>query len=422
MRQLPWCLAVAGTLAGPAAPLVAQGRPLDTPELQAYVRQVLDRNAGYRAVRLRVGATLERIAPAGALPDPMLTVGAMSVPIPSFDLTAEAMTQFPVMLQQRFPFPGKQGAATAVARADNAVADAVRGAAEAELAAAATRAWFELAYARAALDVWAARVVLANQAIAVAQTRYETGAAPQIDLLRARLRRSQLTEERQQLEAALAAAAARADALRGSTGDSVPTVLPAPGGADIPPADLPLATLLGSASPLMRAAAARADRAERTAQMFRIAARPDFTVSLGTGVRFGGREPFLTALVGISVPLWAGRKQAPAARAAVLDAEAAQAGYDDLLAQLVGEARSQLAMLDALHDRIAQSAEEIVPLAEAASASALQRYQVGDVEFSTVLDTQDDVFRARLHVARLIADHGAARARFAALVGEEWYR
>ena len=76
----------------------------------------------------------------------------------------------------------------------------------------------------------------------------------------------------------------------------------------------------------------------------------------------------------------------------------------------------------ALQARTGQTADENIPLAGAASTSALQRYQVGAVEFTTVLDTQDDIFGAQLRLARLIAEYGTARAHLAALVGEEWYR
>jgi outer membrane protein TolC len=175
-------------------------------------------------------------------------------------------------------------------------------------------------------------------------------------------------------------------------------------------------------NPGLRVATATVTRAERNARVFDVAGRPDFTVALESGIRFGGREPLTTALVGISVPLWSGRKQAPAARAAHYDAAAAQQEYDDLLARLTGELQDRLAKLVALQARTGQIADEIIPLAGAASTSALQRYQVGAVEFTTVLDTQDDIFDAQLRLARLIAEYGAARAYLAALVGEEWYR
>lgn len=429
MRQLT-CWVAAALLVLPRvgraqAPLLADSA------LRAYVGEVLAKNAGYKAAAAQVAAAAERISPAGALPDPMLTAGAMSVPAPSFDLGAEDMTQVPtIMLQQHFPFPGKQGAQAAVARADSVVADAGYDNVEATLAAAAAHWYYTLAYARSALDVWRGRTALANQAIAVSQVRYETGAAAQTDLLRARLRRAELDEQRRRLEADREGALARVDALRGGPGGAVTT--PQLAARKLPellqlytellPPDSLLARQLTMRNPALRAAAAEVNRAQRTRRVFEIAGRPDFTVGVQGGFRSQGREPFLTALVGVSVPLWAARKQSPAARAAGLEAEAAQQRYDDFVARVTGELRAVTADLRALQERIRQTADEILPLAEAASASALQHYQVGAVEFTAVLDAQDDLFNAQLKLARLIADYGSARAKLAALVGEEWYQ
>jgi outer membrane protein TolC len=406
----------------------AQSAVFEAPGLRAYVEQVLSRNAGLRSADARLGAAEHRIAPAGALPDLMVTVGAMAVPVTSFDLDREPMTQFPVMVQQHFPFPGKQAAATAVARADSAVADGDRSLVETGLVAAAVRAYYSLANARTALEVWRARVALADQAIAVSHVRYETGAAPQTDLLRARLRRAELDEEQRRLDAAVTAARARLDALRAGPDEQVLTpvlvstaAVPGLRGDTVPP-DTTLIRQLAARSPALRTAGAELERAERTARVFAIAGRPDFTVGVQGGARFGGREPFLTALLGISVPLYAGRKQGPAAEAARLDAEAADQRYDDLAVRLAAEVQAAAADLEALRRRILQTADEILPLAEAASASALQRYRVGATEFTAVLDAQDDLFRAQLRLVRLIADYGAAWGDLAALTGEEWYR
>ena len=433
MRQLVNCL----PLAGSAALVLAAARPsaaraqsavFEVPGLRGYVERVLQRNAGLRAAESRLGAAERRIAPAGSLPDPMLTFGAMAVPVTSFDLDREPMTQFPLMVQQHFPFPGKQAAATAVARGDSSVAYAGRDALEAGLVAAAVRAYYAVAGAETALPIWRARVALADQAIAVAQVRYETGTAPQTDLLRARLRRAELDEERRELEAAVASAGARLDALRAGPGEAVFTpllistaVVPGLRGDSVPPGSVLRQALIERSPPLL-AAAAEAERARRTVRVFAVAGRPDFTLGLQAAVRGGGRETFVSALVGVSVPLYAGRKQGPAAEAARLDAAAAEQRYDDLAAHLTGELGAAAADLAALRDRILQTADEILPLAEAASASALQRYQVGAIEFTAVLDAQDDLFRAQLRLARLIAGYGAAWGDLAALIGEEWYR
>ena len=64
----------------------------------------------------------------------------------------------------------------------------------------------------------------------------------------------------------------------------------------------------------------------------------------------------------------------------------------------------------------------MLPLAAAASQSALSAYATGATDLSAVLDVQDDLFQARLRLARLVMDYGAERAALAALLGEEWYR
>jgi len=428
--QRPWVAGSAALVIAAGLPSVsfAQSAVFEAPGLRAYVEQVLARNAGLHAAKARLGAAERRIAPAGALPDPVVTFGAMSVPVTSFDVDREPMTQFPLMVQQRFPFPGKQDAATAVSRADSTVADGRRETVQAELVADAVRSYYGLANARTALELWRGRVALADQAIAVAHTRYETGAAPQTDLLRARLRRAELDEARRQLDAVVAAGVARLDALRG--GPDTPVFTPmllstasVPGlRGDSVPADSLLGRPLVENSPALRTAAAEVEQAERTARVFAISGRPDFMVGFQTALRFGGREPFVSALVGISVPLYAGRKQTPAAQAARLDADAADWRLDDLALRLSAEVGAAVADLEALSDRILLTADDIIPLAEAASASALRRYQVGTVEFSAVLDAQVDLFRAQLRLARLIADYGAGWGDLAALIGEEWYR
>lgn len=425
MRSFLKLLLILGSAVSPVA---AQSAVFAAPGLRDYVSEVIEQNAGLRAAGVRVAAARARIAPAGALPDPTFTLGAMAVPVTSFDIDREPMTQFPIMVQQRFPFPGKQRAATAVARADSLVAAAQRRGVEADVAARAVSAYFDLADARTALAVWEGRVALAAQAITVARTRYETGTAPQTDLLRAQLRRAQLEEERRRLDAGVHAASARLNALRAGNGDSVftpqlgsTTAIPGLRG-DVIPSDTVLHRQALAQNPQLRSAAGAVVRADRAASTFAIAGRPDFTIGVQAGARLGGRETFLTALVGMSVPLYAGRKQTPAAQAARLERAATEQIYDDLTTQLIAEIAAAAAHVRALRDRILQTADQILPLAEAASASALQRYRVGALEFSAVLDAQDDLFESQLRLADLIAEYGAAWGELTALLGEEWYQ
>ncbi len=264
----------------------------------------------------------------------------------------------------------------------------------------------------------------------VTQSRYETGRAPQTDLLRAQLREARLSEEGHGFTAAVEAAAARADALRAGPDAALATpplvgpeaaILDAALADTLAPFDSLIARLVARSPPLALASA-EVDRARASARVFAIAARPDFTLNLSLDPRLADREPFFTAMLGISIPLWAARKQSPAARAAEFETRRAGRLYEDLRARLEGELRDQVAQLEATRRRIAELRDQVLPLAAAASASALRSYAAGAVELTAVLDAQDDLFQVQLELARLLANYGARRAALSGLLGEEWYR
>lgn len=414
----------------PAVTAAQAPPPLDRPDLRRYVTEVLQRNDALGAAFLDLHAATERIAPAGALPDPVIEFGMRSVPIPSFDFEREAMTQLPIGVRQDFPFPGKQAARTDVARRDSVLTAAGTQGVEAVLVVRATAAYFALAHARSAVDLWQARIGLADQAVVTARARYETGGTPQSDLLRAELRRADLVERAFDLDAGVDAALADVDALRGGTGgsiapvdlvDTVGRLALAVLGDTLPDLES-LGIRLEAGNPELRIARARVERARSEARVFAIAARPDFFVAVQNGIRFGDRQPFLSATVGLSLPIWSGRKQTPAARAADRALEAEQRRYEDLTIRLLGDLRSRVARLQALRSRVADLQSEVLPLAEAASGSALSAYAAGTTDLSAVLDAQDDLLQARLRFARLLMDYGHERAALAALLGEEWYR
>ncbi len=240
--------------------------------------------------------------------------------------------------------------------------------------------------------------------------------------------RPRLSEELRDLEADVIGARENARALLGGEGEVPDGLLlvdlagtPAldPVSFDVPVIDQ-LEPTLGN--PSLRVAAATVERAARRATLFEIAGRPDFMTSLQTGIRFGGREPFFTASVGIPLALWSGRKQTPLANAASRDLTAAEEEYVDLSALVTAEVRTRLAELGASRLRAQQIAAETVPLATAAAASALQQYRAGAVEFTSVLETQDELFRVQLDLAQVVSRFGTRRAELAALTGEEWYR
>ena len=104
MKRFLRCVVIVVAIPTVAAAGHAQSPVFQARGLREYIGDVLVSNAAYAAARAHLDAAGERIAPAGALPNPTLALGVMSLPVPSFDFTAERMTRIPVGLEQHFPY------------------------------------------------------------------------------------------------------------------------------------------------------------------------------------------------------------------------------------------------------------------------------------------------------------------------------
>src|SRR5512138_848779 len=95
----------------------ARSEVLPDAEADRLVAEAIGRNPDLRAVRSAAGAAAERVRPAGALPDPMVSLSYENDGV-SPSLGEMEMTRLSVMAQQQIPFPGKLRLAGEIARKD----------------------------------------------------------------------------------------------------------------------------------------------------------------------------------------------------------------------------------------------------------------------------------------------------------------
>jgi outer membrane protein TolC len=86
--------------------------------LQALIAEALEKNPEIQAALRERDAADHRIAPAGALDDPVLEAGIINAPLASSPFNREDMTMKMIGLSQRLPFPGKRGLRKEVAARD----------------------------------------------------------------------------------------------------------------------------------------------------------------------------------------------------------------------------------------------------------------------------------------------------------------
>jgi outer membrane protein, heavy metal efflux system len=418
---------------GPAAAQAAG--PTSLSELVAEARA---RNPEIRAARRAADAAQARIPQAGALPDPVLSVGAMYVPIPAFDMRQDGMTMALLQIGQRLPAPGARGAREAMARQLHQAA--VREAQEVELEVVARlrAAYHEAFFLDRALEVLTRNRALLVDLAEVARARFAVGRTPQQDVLRAQTEITRLDEQLAGLQARRSAAAAEINAIlqRPPTEPVVPVypegvrtlALAAPTRAVFTAAALDAG--LGDGFPSLAELHARAlqERPMLQAHVHRIAAArqgvslaererlPDIDLMLGYGTRFG-RPDMLTATVSVPLPLFAARKQRQAVVEASSELAANELRHHQMVAEVQADVAARYAELVRTREQILLLGDGVIPQARATIESATAAYQAGRVEFVSLLDAQATLFRNEIELARQLADFGRSLAALERAVG-----
>ena len=411
-------------------------------QLDSLIALALGVNPSIRAAELRVAAARARIDPAGTLPDPMLGVGIMNMPLtaPGYD---EMMTMNAVMVGQRLPYPGKLSSARQSAEQDAAAAAARLDAARLDVVAAVRRAYYDLAFLDRSLEVLRANRTLLVTLIQVTESRYAVGRGGQQDVLRAGVEAARIAEEAVALTEARGAALARLNALLDRPGET-PILEPrvpdriARAAVDAEPgrvrftsdelgaraADSPipaLAVLQDRAvrnSPVMHAHDAAITAQAARVDLARKAHLPDFDVSVQYGQRPRHRD-VASVMVTVPVPLHRGSRQGQQVAEAEAELVALREDREAAANGLRADVAQVHAELERTRTQLALFVQSIIPQGRAALESATSAYQLDRADFLTVLDNEKTLFNYEISYHRALADFAKSVAELERMVGAE---
>jgi len=369
------------------------------------------------AARLKADAAAQRVSPGGALPDPQLAFGLRNRPLNGFG-TDERMTMNVLQLSQRFPWPGNLGSSEErmryLAEAERLEVDE----ADSRLVARVKSTYLEVAYIDRAISIMEETRWLLEEFRQVSSTQYEVGQGVQQDVLQAQVSVARMTEDIIVMEQSRAATASRLNALLGKPATMPVGIMELPTGfPDLPSPDS-LAERAMAQRPALQAVRARARAAESGYQAARKSSYPDLTVMLEYGQRPQYAD-MMSVMVGLSLPVWSGRKQGPNQQAML----ATQAMQEAAELDLYNETYARLTELSAEAERARSLVElygtSILPQARAAVESALSAYRVGQVDFMTLVTNELTVHQYELAIVRLTADYHQALAEVESLLGHE---
>lgn len=395
--------AAAGAQAAPAS---------DSLRLDAVVAQVLERNPRLHAMRAGAEAATLRRPEASTLPDPMLQLGVMNLGLPDLRADMPSSMAPSVQLMQMVPFPGKLGLMGDIAEMDEARAASAADEMAWEMRGMAASMFWELYALDRRLAVMRETLSLLVDFQQVAKAMYVSGMGRQADVLRADVEVARMDGEIRSMAAMRTAMAARLNALRDLPAEA-PVASPA---TERLPAGLPgrdtLVAWAEASRPLLAEGRQAVEQARSRVSLARKEIWPDLTVGVAYGQRGAemGTERMGSAMVGFSLPLFAGRRQHAMRDEAMAMERMADAELGSRRVEVAARVEALLAEADRTRSLAALYRGEILPEARATVESALSSYRVGAVDFMTLVDAQMNVNRFEGELHQLVADYGKAVA------------
>jgi outer membrane protein TolC len=392
--------------------------------IEAATEIAVSHDPGSRAWIEASKSTAAAAAAAGELPDPMLMIGAMNLPIDTFDLDQEPMTQVQLGVRQMFP-PGKtrqweRSALTASSRASLARAEA-RGREVRKLV---RLAWLDAYYWQQAELIVLDNEKLFEQLVQVAESMYQTGLGSQADIHRAQLGVSQLENRLHELRTERDDAYARLQRWTASRdGDSWSLATRLPEWQD--PQPIKSVEMLLSEHPEVIASEASIEAGDAAVNRAREARKPGWAVELRYGLRDGqdtfgrSRPDFLSLAFTTDLRIRKEQRQDQRVAAQEFSYQAAIERRENLVAQLRQKLASETAELRHIGMRLDLYRQRLQPQTGQLSESSLSAYRNDDGDFNSVVMAFVAQLDLKLELARLEVDRLKSIARLRELLGED---
>ncbi len=414
------CLALLATTVDVVADSSAPRQPLD---LESLVREATSKHPSTLAARHAHRMLEEVPSQAGSLPDPVLVTSLQNFRIDDFGLGSNPMTGILVGLSQGIPFPGKlPRRRVAAERAADVAAErilAVNNALELRVR---VRYW-TLHYAEQAVSLVRESEKALNTLTNVVHARYSVGQGAQQDALQAQVALGRLQAHLQQLVQVQTSAQR---ALNTSVGRP-PTAGLAP--TRVPPKVKPLlsrpqlAKLATQKNPDLRVTNARTRAASASVAAFHRDRLPDFAIGLGYRLRaaapgdLSNGADMVSLTLSMTLPIWANSKQNARTRQARKLVSVRRQQTASLYLDVHSLVASTVDEIDRLTAQVALYKKGLLPAASQALGASIGDYQVGRVEFVSVLQNWRAELDVKLEFERLLTDRASRMARLRALCG-----
>lgn len=404
----------------PSSTAAAAGPSSQFFTVEAAVAVALRDNPGLQQMHARAQAMAAIPSQAGTLPDPAVSFGVMNLPVDTFSLSREPMTQIQIGIDQMIPYPGKLALRAAAASGEADAAESDVSEARLRLVRDVKREWWALFYLERAIETVRRNQGLLRDLVDLAQTKYKVGQGLQQDVLLAQVELSKLLDLEISLQGMRRVEEARLDALLNRTTDTS-LVLPSEIDPTVPGAfNLPgLVRRAEDNRPLLASLRHQIDTALARRELAERDYYPDFSVGAGYGFRRGGNPDTLTLGVSATLPIYTGTKQDMALQQRLAEVRQSELALDNNRRQVREEIATALADLAKAREQIILFKTGIIPQAKQTVDSMRAGYLVNKVDFLNLVRAEITLYDYETQYWKAVSEAQQAAATLVAAVGEE---
>jgi outer membrane protein TolC len=414
-------------------PAIAAAQSLDTRgtvalELDQAVVLALDHSLELASIRARSDSIRAASSYVGALPDPTLSLQAMNMPTDTFHLDQEPMTQMQVAISQSFPFPGKRKLRSEAVDHQASASDRMVTERRSAIAGEVRIAWWQLMSLDKALKIVEQNKELMRKFVQIAQTKYKLGNGLQQDVLLAQLELSRLLDREMKLQGKRRASRARLNGLMNRPPDGVLDLPDRPKNTRLPelPAERQLLQQAETGRALIDVHRDLVASANASLELAHKDRWPDLKLGVGYGFRQGydplrntSRSDLLSVMLSINVPLYSRSKQSKAVEQSEYEVSRQTLVMRDTLRGVEIAVSENLANYLSARDQVLLLDTAIIPQAQQTVSSMLAGYQVNEVDFLNLVNTQITLYNAQINYWESLSTAKQALAKLASAIGVE---
>ncbi|MEW6145947.1 MAG: TolC family protein [Thermodesulfobacteriota bacterium] len=390
--------------------------------LDSLINEARQNNPEIKAANAKWRASTKRPSQEGTLPDPMIGVGWQNVSFDSITLDEDPDSMLRFSFEQEIPFPGKLSLKKKIAERESEAGEKSYLATERRVIADLKVAYYDWYLAGKAIEITGRNQELLRKFTKIAEVKYEVGKGIQQDVLRAQVENSKFIEQLEVLRQREEIIEARIKSILNRPQDSP---LGRPGKIDKTPLILTseeVSGLAGENAPLLAMREREIARGEEALSLARKDLYPDFVVEASPGImgkEGNGIEGVWEVSLGLKVPLYFWSKQKPGIEEAALELKGAQEEYSSTNQEINFSVKESYLNARTAEKLMNLYQKGIIPQSKLSLESAVSGYQVGTVDFLTLIDNLVTVFSFELEYERQLTDYEKAIARIEELSGAD---